>query len=164
MRLFLGSFATLYDYLGIKNSFSFLKGKWVEKRNIHLTYLFLGEVQTPVPIIKKLQNLKYEAKEIPIEGVGFFGSPPRILYAKANDEEIARLHHSITKLLQIAPDKPFLPHITLCRIKELKNFDKFIKSVRKFEHKRVGTLHLQLHLIQSHLTPKGPIYKSIYTF
>ncbi|SMC08429.1 RNA 2',3'-cyclic phosphodiesterase [Nitratiruptor tergarcus] len=164
MRLFLASFAKLHDYVGIKNSFSFLKGKWVEKRNLHLTYLFLGEVATPVPLKKQLQQITYEHKRVPIQGIGFFGTPAKILYAKAYDEEIIKLHHKILEVLQKEDDKPFLPHITLCRIKELKNFEKFLHTIRKYEHKNLGFLELELHLIESHLTPKGPIYKSIHTF
>jgi len=40
----------------------------------------------------------------------------------------------------------------------------FTGTVRRFEHKHLGSVRLKLHLIQSHLTPKGPIYRSIHTF
>ena len=164
MRLFLGTFVTMYDYLGIKKDFSFLEGKWVEKRNLHLTYHFIGEVATPLPIIKQLSTLAYEPQTIPIKALGFFGSPPKILYAKASSEQLYAIAKQIHQLLAIEDPKPFIPHITLCRIKRVKNFEKFIKKIRAYEHKRLGVMELKVALIQSHLTPKGPVYKTIHTF
>lgn len=164
MRLFLGTFATIYDYVGIKKEFSFIEGKWVEKRNLHLTYHFVGEVATPIPIIAKLSSLHYEPRQIPIKALGFFGTPPKILYAKALDESLFDIANQISQLLEIANSKPFIPHITLCRIKRVKNFEKFIKKIRAFEHKPLGIMDLKVELIQSHLTPKGAIYKTIHTF
>jgi len=164
MRLFVGSFATIYDYLGIKREFSFVEGKWVEKRNLHLTYHFIGEVETPVLLIKQLAKIKYEPQQIPIKALGFFGSPPKILYAKASSDTLYNLAKEIKEAVGAKETKPFIPHITLCRIKRIKNFEKFIKKIRSFEHKTIGTMQVRIELIQSHLTPKGPIYRTIHTF
>ncbi len=164
MRLFLGSFATINDYGAIKQRFSFIEGKWVEKKNLHLTFLFLGEVATPAFIIEALKSIHYPHITIPIESLGFFGSPPRVLYAKANDEELFRLHSHICQALGKEPTKPFLPHITLCRIKRAHPFGRFIEALRSYQNRPIGSLKLQLQLIQSHLTPKGPIYRPIHTF
>ncbi len=164
MRLFLGAFATI-DYYGlVKERFSFVQGKWVERHNLHLTYLFLGEHPTPYPIIEKLEGIQYEKKKIVLSGIGFFGNPPKVLYAKAEDETIERLHQEIIARLGIAPDKPFLPHVTLCRIKKVPKFSRFIETVRKYQHQRLGSLTSELVLIESFLTPKGPKYRVIHTF
>ena len=164
MRLFLGTFATI-DYYGLlKERFSFLQGKWVERHNIHLTYLFLGEHPTPYPIIEKLEGIRYEKKEIPLAGLGFFGHPPKVLYAKAEDEALDALHHQIITRLGTTPDKPFVPHVTLCRIKKVLNFSRFIDTVRKYQHHHLGKLQGELTLIESVLTPKGPKYRVIRTF
>ncbi len=164
MRLFLGTFATI-DYYGLlKERFSFVQGKWVERHNIHLTYLFLGEHPTPYPIIEKLEGLQYEKKEIPLISLGFFGHPPRVLYAKAEDVALDALHQEIVTRLGITPDKPFLPHVTLCRIKKVPNFSRFIETLRTYRHQRIGKLANELALIESVLTPKGPKYRVIRTF
>ena len=164
MRLFIGSFAKLKNYQKIKEDFSFLEGKWVEARNIHLTLLFLGEVKVPQSITFRLRTLCYEKIEIPIKGLGFFGSPPRVLYAKVADEGLTQLHERICKILDFEPNQPFLPHITLCRIKRINNFDRFIKKVREYENKELGSLKVDVALIKSELTKKGPIYTPIATF
>ncbi len=164
MRLFLASFAKLKNYQQIKQSFSFIEGKWVEKRNLHITYLFLGEVQTAAPIIEKLQRISYEKKEIPIIGLGFFGNPAKVLYANIQNGALTHLHNEILQRLGTKPDKPFIPHLTLCRIKRVHNFSRFITTIRKYEGATLGSLELELHLVQSHLTPKGPIYRSVATF
>lgn len=164
MRLFLGSFATIYDYAKIKNSFSFVKGKWVEKKNIHLTLLFLGEVQTPAPIVEALEGIHYRRKKIPLKDLGFFGSPARVLWARCEDDSLLQLHQNIKDRLQLPSDKPFVPHITLCRIKNTGRYERFLDTIRSYEGQELGHLDLKLQLIQSHLTPKGPIYRPIHTF
>ena len=164
MRLFLGSFATIEYYGLIKKHFSFMEAKWVEKHNIHLTYLFLGDRPNPYGIIDKLENIHYEKKDIPLHSLGFFGHPPKVLFTKANDETIIDLHKQILDRLQIKPDKPFVPHVTLCRIKRVYGFDRFVSNIRELQNRHFGTLHQELHLIESFLTPKGPKYKIIHTF
>ena len=163
MRLFIGSFAKLNNYQKIKEDFSFLEGKWVEPRNIHLTLLFLGEVQVPQSVIFRLRSLRYEKTDIPIQGLGFFGSPPRLLYARVADDGLAQLHERICKTLDFEPNQPFLPHITLCRIKRLKNRDRFIKKIRDYDESKLGKLRLEVTLIKSELTKRGPIYTPIAT-
>ncbi len=164
MRLFIGSFAKLNNYQKIKEDFSFVEGKWVESQNIHLTLLFLGEVKVPESISFRLRNLCYEKMELPIEGLGFFGSPAKVLYAKIIDDRLSQLHTRICEALDFEPNQPFLPHITLCRIKKVKNYDRFIKKVRHYENRVLGKLDLEVKLIKSELTKRGPIYTPIATF
>ncbi|BAF70701.1 RNA 2',3'-cyclic phosphodiesterase [Nitratiruptor sp. SB155-2] len=164
MRLFLGSFATINYYGLIKEKFSFVEGKWVEKHNIHLTYLFLGDIPTPQPIIEKLEGIAKPEKKIGMNHLGFFGHPPKILFAKTMEKSLFELHQEIISRLGIKPKKPFIPHVTLCRIKKVHNFDKFLQNIRQMEGNHLGSIEPKLHLIRSHLTPKGPIYKIIHTF
>lgn len=164
MRLFIGSFAKLENYRSIKEDFSFIEGKWVEPRNIHLTLLFLGEVKIPESIVFRLQSLCYEKVTLPIKGLGFFGSPAKVLYAKVADEGLTALHERICQMLDFEPNKPYLPHITLCRIKRIKNYDRFLKKIGEYENKKIGQLTLEVALIKSELTKRGPIYTPLATF
>ena len=164
MRLFLGNFVQLYDYVSLKHSFSFLEAKWVKKRNLHITFLFLGEVKEPATIIEKIQGIDYPKIQIPIKGLGYFGSPPKIFYARAEHQAIHDLHAQILQRLDYSEDELFIPHVTLCRIKRIKDQDRFIKQLRLMQNRSFGTAPLKLQLIKSTLTPKGPIYEPIATF
>jgi len=165
LRLFLGSFAHIEYLKQIEHKFKkIVEGKWVEKENIHLTYYFLGEVDDPKSIILKLKEIRYKKKDIPIKGISFFGHPPKILYAKIDDKEINKLHKKILKKLDFTDDKPFISHITLCRIKRVRNFTNFIQTIKIFDEKTLGYMHLKLALIKSELTPKGPKYSILKEF
>ena len=86
--------AFIYSFTGhsltydvIKNDFDgIVEGKWVEEENLHLTWVFLGDVADPQPVIEKLQDVPPLESEITILSLGFFGHPPRILFAKAEEE------------------------------------------------------------------------------
>ena len=164
MRLFLGSFAKLEHYGLVKNRFSFMQAKWVEEYNLHLTYLFLGERPEPYTIIDKLERIEYEKRDIPLFDLGFFGHPPKVLFIKVLDEEVTKLHTQIASRLHITSPQPFVPHVTLCRIKRVNGFSRFIETLKEFENQQIGILHQKLHLIESILTPRGPKYKIIHTF
>ncbi|BCD68722.1 RNA 2',3'-cyclic phosphodiesterase [Nitratiruptor sp. YY09-18] len=164
MRLFIGSFAHIPKYQEIKNSFSFLEGKWVEKRNLHLTYIFLGEIETPKLITQKLENFSPNLSPLKIEGLGFFGNPAKILYAKVDDQSLSDVVKTLQERLTINIDKPFIPHITLCRIKKVHNFKRFVTTVKSYEKKELGFIEPKIQLIQSILTPKGPRYIPLHSF
>ena len=162
MRLFIGSFARILKYEKIKEDFSFLRGKWVEPANLHLTYLFLGEVAVPASIIYRLSQLRYEPKEHPITGLGSFGG--RILFARLDPKPLLPIHRQICDLLGLRPDKPFRPHITLCRIKDIGDRRRFEDLLGRYADTPLGILEPKIHLIESRLAPKGPIYRPIHTF
>ncbi len=164
MRLFIGAFAKIYDYEKIKKDFSFIKGNWTKEENIHITYLFLGEVDEHERILGSLCNLEYKKTVIPLKGLGFFGRPPKILYAKADEKPLLQLQKDICSLLGKKSDKPFIPHVTLCRIKDVKEPKRFYQKIEEYEDKTVGELEIKVELIKSTLTPKGPIYSSIGSF
>ena len=163
MRLFIGTFVQIPEFVSLKNSFSFLEAKWTKRSNLHITWLFLGKAD-PKAIIEALHGIDYQKDPIPIKGLGFFGSPPKILYAKAGSTRLSKLHDDICKRLDFEDDRPFIPHITLARIKKIKDQDRFIKQIRRFEHKSLGLLIPKIELINSTLTPQGPIYERIATF
>jgi len=85
MRLFLGSFATVPSYHQIRYTMQpYFEGKWVEPRNLHLTWLFLGERASADPIIEALEPLKQIQREpLTLQGFGTFGKPkPKVFFSK----------------------------------------------------------------------------------
>lgn len=165
MRLFLGSFAKIDNFKAIKDDFKdIVFAKWVEPKNIHLTYLFLGDVKNPKDIILKLKDISYRKKGLNVRSLGFFGYPPKILFAKIKDKEIEKLHKDICKRLDIQQEENFIPHITLARIKRVKNRVEFLKKIDNYKGRKFGILELELCLIKSILTPNGPKYSILEKF
>ncbi|MRI83968.1 MAG: RNA 2',3'-cyclic phosphodiesterase [Nitratiruptor sp.] len=164
MRLFVGTFTPLTNYRQIKEDFSFLQGRWVPERNLHLTLLFLGEVRVVESIRYRLSALRYDPIQLSIEGLGFFGSPPRILFARVDPTPLEPIHTQLCHLLDRKPDRPFRPHITLARIRQCTRRQSLLDGIRNYEGRTLGTFQLRISLIESQLTPKGPIYTPLATF
>ena len=155
MRLFIATPVNLPIYKKIKDDLSkFIDGKWVEGWNLHLTHKFIGEDEPE----KYKTNLNFSNKKIKIKGIGTFGD--RILYLKADmDDEINR---EINKKFNLTNDKPFKPHVTLCRIKNIKD-KKFWDEIKKWENVEFE-VPLEVFLYKSTLTKKGPIYEKIHKY
>ena len=154
MRLFIATPVTLPIYGAIKEDLSkYIKGKWVEGWNLHLTHKFIGEDKPD----KYETNLKIPNKKFKINGIGMFGN--KILYLKADIDD--SINKEINEKFDLKNDKPFVPHITLCRIKELK--DGYKDAIKKWENINFE-VPVEVYLYKSTLTKKGPIYEKIYKY
>jgi len=170
----------LAKIIRIKNSISDLglDVKPVEDENIHITIRFLGEITlTTLNEIKNiLNNVTKIVKPftIGIKGVGAFPNAlrPRVIWVgitegfdnlvvirKYIDSEITRL-----KLIDVHRDEhEFSPHITIARVKSLRNINKFIEFYQSYKDFEFGVSPVsKIKLKQSTLTPRGPIYKDIH--
>jgi len=166
MRLFLGSFATIPSYHQIRYTMQpYFEGKWVEPRNLHLTWLFLGERASADPIIEALEPLKQIKREpLTLQDFGTFGKPkPKVFFLKTASQHALPLYHHIIELLGEKPSKPFHPHITLTRIKRFHSFG-FKQLNHPWMHQPLGTVEPTIRLIESRLTPSGPIYIPLAEF
>ena len=165
MRVFLATY-TRFNYFNLKKDFDevIFRGKWVEIKNLHLTFKFFGDVDKNELdlIIKKLNNFKYEKSEFEVKGVDFFKTNSQIiLFAKIKPKEvILNLSNKINQLFKI---DNFKPHITLCRVKNY-NEKNFLNIIKKYQNFKFGKFRLNLSLIESTLTKNGPIYKIIKEF
>ncbi|WP_353661766.1 RNA 2',3'-cyclic phosphodiesterase [Hydrogenimonas sp. SS33] len=166
MRLFLGSYATVDFYDEIKRDMHpFFDAKWVEPRNLHLTWLFLGEQPSAEPFIHRLQPLR-TAPRLPlsIQGFGTFGKPhPKIFYLKTATVVTTLLHEKIAEMLEWEADAPFRPHITMARIKTFRS-DGYRKLQRPWMSEPLGEVDPTIYLIESRLTPSGPVYIPLEEF
>ena len=154
MRLFIATPVTLPVYGVLKQDLSkFIKGKWVEGWNLHLTHKFIGEDESDKYKIK----LKMENEKLKINGIGIFGN--KILYLKAKVDD--SINKQINEKFNLKNDKPFVPHITLCRIKELKNG--YQQALKKWENISFE-VPFEVYLYKSTLTKKGPVYEKIYKY
>ncbi|HIE41289.1 MAG TPA: RNA 2',3'-cyclic phosphodiesterase [Candidatus Aenigmarchaeota archaeon] len=145
--------------------------KKVTEENLHITLKFLGEVDN-----NQIEKIKYNLKEIKfnkfcvkLTGIGFFPNKNfiRVVWVSVGEgkEEIKKLQKMIDeKLLRLKfnKEKIFEPHLTIARIKFLKNKE-FLKELEKIKFNY--TLEVEsFELMHSILQKKGPIYKKIESF
>jgi 2'-5' RNA ligase len=104
--------------------------KWVEPPNLHVTLLFLGEVDDRelVDVCRAVTAAARRESPFPLRvaGVGAFPTPrrPKILWGGVTDgaDNLARLHAAIEAPLLDAgtyrrEDRAYTPHLTLGRAK-----------------------------------------------
>ena len=146
--------------------------KWALPHNLHLTLLFLGEVdQREIhDVCKAVKDAAATVAEFSLTVAGAGGFPnsrrPRILWAGigAGADEIVALHHALEKpLLELGcyrrEDRKFTPHVTLGRIRSEQPPAGLDKALAKQQAWRGGeTTISEVHVMSSDLSPAGPVY------
>ncbi len=160
MRLFIASPAKLYDYTGLRKEFSeVLEGTWVQEESLHLTWVFLGEEPAAGPWIEKLRNLTPPKKPVPLRKLGSFGRPPRVFHAKAEDPDLyAKARQFRESGFEL---HRFTPHVTLCRIKRIRDWRRYKELLKAYEEKILGEISEEIILYESILTKERAIHKKI---
>ena len=161
MRLFIASPVVLDDYSSIKEDFKdIIKGKWVEEENLHLTWIFLGDVKELDPIIDKLKEISALEYQTGIEELGYFGRPPRVFFAKSEEKALydkAREFRDAGFNLY-----RFKPHITLCRIKTIHDYKAYKEKLKSYRERTLGMILPEINLYESTLSSKGAEYTCKY--
>ena len=160
------------DYLTLKGKKLFPKEiKWVDSENLHVTFLFLGDIeQSDVSTIKdKLQTLSEKLPATSLKnGQLRWNSPfkPKTLwieYTIDNAEFDAMRKEFISDLKRELPylkvdDKDYKCHLTLGRVKNKINIEKWLLHEELFRQD-MSLNHISLY--QSTLHPQGPVYKNL---
>ncbi|MEI6089443.1 MAG: RNA 2',3'-cyclic phosphodiesterase [bacterium] len=176
-RLFIGTsipeklIAKHYDEIQSKFN-EVCTGKWVEPNNMHFTYKFLGNVEEDlIPDIKDALGFALTKYDAPIYLNSLRCMPnaenPKILYTSIFSPGLLvhkiyeRIEDVVTTKFDIKPEfKKYMPHMTLCRIKE--TTPQFQKHLEEWTDFRMGHLKFfRVNLYSSQLTQEGPIYKII---
>ena len=162
MRLFIASPVILDDYTSIKEDFKdIIEGKWVEEENLHLTWVFLGDVKEIKPVIDKLKEISPLESQIGIEELGYFGRPPKVFFAKSEEKD---LYEKAREFRNAGFDLyRFKPHITLCRIKAIHDYKAYKEKLKTYREKTLGVILSEINLYESILTSKGAEYTCRYT-
>lgn len=147
------------------------KIKWVEENNLHLTLRFLGETsqtqfQQVDAVLKKLAA-EYKPFSFDLQGPGFFGSKsqPKVLFISVLKTEILsqfadNLVKSISDFGFQADEKPFAPHLTLGRIKQIQNSAQFLDLVQQYKNVSFQQVPVnEIIFYESILQSTGPVYK-----
>ncbi|MHA1410084.1 MAG: RNA 2',3'-cyclic phosphodiesterase [Candidatus Odinarchaeia archaeon] len=160
----------------IRNKFNgnWAKIKFVEDENLHLTLKFLGDVNESLlnQIIEKLSEITFKEFTYCLNGVGCFNLKfPRVLWVgiREGGETLISLHKKIDEKLSeisIKPDsKRYSPHLTIGRVKSVRDKKSLISMIKELEETEVGCLKAtNFRLKKSILTPKGPIYEILREF
>ena len=158
MKLFIASPVILDDYASIQEDFKgIIEGKWVEEKNLHLTWVFLGEIQDEKTVIDKLKEISPLESKISIKELGYFGRPPRVFFAKSEEKE---LYNKAREFKNAGFDLyRFKPHITICRIKAIHDYKAYKKKLETYRNKTLGIVLPEVSLYESLFTSTGINYQ-----
>lgn len=149
--------------------------KVVSLDNLHLTLKFLGDIdQQQLTSVKDSLNTilqHYSSFSIQLQGTGAF---PNNQYIKViwvgiqNGTILDTIARNIDHQLSVSGiqknKRPFSPHLTLARVKYLKQKQDVKTLLCKYQDHQFGANTVsEIHLYQSTLTPKGPIYTRLHT-
>lgn len=151
--------------------------KWVELKNIHLTLKFLGNVGLDdlekVKLILKETTVQFKPFEINLSDLGVFPKVvlPRVIWVGINQgkNEVVNLTSVLERELEkigfASENRKFSPHLTLGRVKSIKNKDKlknYLNSAKYNFQKRQDIT--EIILFSSQLSSQGPTYAPLASF
>lgn len=145
--------------------------KLVEKQNIHLTLIFLGEIDDyHVNRCKQiLAQLKFKKFHASLGSIGFFPSQNYIRtvwIALEPSETLKDIYSQIQDKLkeEFKLDNRFESHITLARVKFIENKQQFVKKLLSLDIEKKEFEVDSFALKKSTLTKQGPVYEDVIRF
>jgi len=166
-------------YISLFNEISFLfrheRIKWVEPENMHLTLKFFGETDVAkIPAIcHALGTAAAQSKTftLKISNTGIFGSryDPKVIWfgiEKQNElESLARnIFTELEKCGYQADRQNFVPHLTIGRIKDLKDKSLFQQIISKYTTVEIQEEKVtEIILYESILRREGPLYIEVFS-
>ena len=140
-------------------------------KDFHFTLKFLGDVDddTIKKIKELLDDVSFDAFDITLDSTGVFPDENDIRVVWVGVEphsQIIALQQKIEKsLIGLFPkDDRFHPHLTLARVKIVKNKKKFAEQLKNLKIEKKSFFIKGFSLIRSALTPNGPDYETVYSF
>jgi 2'-5' RNA ligase len=147
--------------------------KWIDTGNIHITLAFLGDtVEDLIPVLDKMLRERCTGSggfEIKLRGFGVFRNfrDPKVIWAGIEDSgSLESMHKSISGGLKDTgfktDDKPFSPHITIGRIRFIKDRERLKSVIGKYNDSEFQKVVVkEVILYESILRQTGSIYKSL---
>lgn len=163
----------LHLYSILKESLTGESIKWVEKNNFHLTLRFLGDTKQNQTEQISLELAKitsrFQSFYLTFKGIGYFKSKgnPRVLFAKTEESQTLKnlaneMNQKVFELGFEENTRKFKSHLTLGRIRFLKNRNEFNELIKKFTETKIQTVYVsEIIFFKSILKSSGPIYKTL---
>jgi len=147
--------------------------KLVEPENIHVTMKFLGDAPDDkigaVADALRVAAGGAQPFDMNVRGIGAFPNMRymRVIWAGVADgrDAIIAIQQNVDRELQklgFPPERDFVPHLTLARIKTAHRKEQLAASVKEMDTMEFGITRAQaVELKQSTLTSKGPVYGTL---
>ncbi|MCE9560434.1 MAG: RNA 2',3'-cyclic phosphodiesterase [Planctomycetes bacterium] len=146
--------------------------KWVEQESMHITLLFLGEVDDRElhSVCRAVQDVaaREAAFALRVAGVGAFPTPrrPKVAWAGITDgaDDLKRLHDKLeTKMLDLGcyrtEERGYTPHLTLGRVKsEADGLTLAPELAKRLTWSGGRTVVDEVLVFSSELERGGPVY------
>ncbi len=140
-------------------------GKMTELENLHLTLKFLGEIDdVKLSEVKgKLKEIKFNEFIANLDCAGIFSikGNPKIVWIKINGKGVFELQKLIDEKMKevgFEMEKRFMSHLTIARVRYVKNRNSFRKYVEGIGVREVKFKVNEFKLIKSELKSPGPVY------
>ena len=149
--------------------------KWIDPDSIHITLAFLGATEEEkIDAVIRLLGERcpgFGIFEFYLTGVGVFKSVnnPRIIWIGTGaSDELVRLNEVVNDGLKnigfTVEDRPFRPHVTIGRVKFLKDPDKMKLLLAKHHDSEIQKITVEeVVLYESILVGPKPVYKPVFT-
>lgn len=149
--------------------------KWVKDANLHLTLKFLGDVdrqllpEVTAALDGAMAGLR--AVSVSLQGAGVFPprGRPRVVWLDmaAGAEGLAllqrRCEEALASLGFPQEDRPFTPHLTVGRAKDLRDPRPLVSALDAVKGRKWGDFVAdRVHLMRSELFPTGPTYSILH--
>jgi 2'-5' RNA ligase len=146
--------------------------KWVEPNNLHITLLFLGEVDArEVPAVCKAVEAACRGASpfgLTLTGTGAFPTVRRprtlIVHVTEGADALRALHDALeAPLMKLGcyrrEERTYTPHLTLGRVKGQAAAEPLVAAVKQFERWQGGQTQVhEVLVMSSELRPQGPEY------
>ncbi|MDD5542047.1 MAG: RNA 2',3'-cyclic phosphodiesterase [Acidobacteriia bacterium] len=151
--------------------------KWVKPDSIHLTLKFLGEIseaqQQSITSTLSAHPMPVPGFDMQVRGIGFFPNAraPRVVWMGVVEggPQLQAMAAELERRLEPLGFPPearlFSAHITIGRVKFLRDVPAFLKATSRFSEYDCGNARVEsFHLYESQLRREGAIYTKRATF
>ncbi len=156
----------------IQDSLPGFRGKLTEPENFHLTLKFLGDIsqKTLEKVKEKLKEINMNSFDARVSRIGVFSEKyVRIVWLKI--ENVSKLQKAVDEKLSelesenFEKEERFMSHLTIARVKNLKNKKYFLSELNKIEIPKSLKFKVEnFYFKKSTLYPEGPVYEVLESY